>query len=100
MKSSFEKDLICPKTLNVAFSAKVQTTSASWCMRVVWPDSSLVFRTRRPVEVKGTIDGQPFEDRFWPVGDGAPELHVLRYICQALKKKEGDTVNIFLEERV
>ena len=22
------------------------------------------------------------------------------YICQALKKKEGDTVNIFLEERV
>jgi hypothetical protein len=93
-------DLPAPKTLNVAFSAKLQTTSVSGLMRVVWPDSSLVFRTRGTVKAKGTIDGEAFEGNLYPTDNGAHELHILRYICEKAGKKEGDTVNVFVEERL
>jgi len=38
---------------------------------LIWPDSVAFFGTRKPVKVKGTIDGYIFQTTFLPWGDGA-----------------------------
>lgn len=67
---------------------------------VDWPDSADVFGTRKPVKVKGTIDGHAFQATFLPTGNGPHFLPLRAAILKAIQKDVGDTVEVHLTERV
>ncbi len=57
------------------------------------------FGTRSLVKVAGTIDGQPFESAFMPLGDGTHKLPVKQDLLRVLGKAPGETVTIHLTQR-
>lgn len=67
---------------------------------LTWTESVAFFETRKPVKVKGEIDGYAFEATFLPMGDGTHILPVKAATLKAIKKQPGDMVEVVLQERL
>lgn len=67
---------------------------------VVVPGSADLFGTRKPVKVRGHIEGEEFAATLLPTGDGTHMLPVKAALRKAIEKGGGDTVAVHLVERV
>ena len=67
---------------------------------LIWPESVTFFETRKPVKVKGAIEGHAFEATFLPWGDGTHILPIQSATLKAIQKQEGDAVEVVLQERL
>jgi hypothetical protein len=87
--------------INKTFTSKLHKVDSKggWTY-AVWPETTEFFGTRGAVKVKGTVDGEPFQSSFMPMGDGVQMLPMNAAVRKAIGKQAGDTVTIKLEERL
>lgn len=87
--------------LNKHFTAALQKSSSKggWTY-VVWTESVNFFKTKGLVKVRGTIDGHPFLSSFMALGNGTHKLPVKADIRKLIKKEEGNSVAVHLQERI
>jgi hypothetical protein len=76
--------------MDTRFTARLQTSPAKggWTY-VVMPGSAARFGTRGLVEVRGTLDGTPFQGSSMALGDGTHELPVRAELRRTLDKQAG-----------
>ena len=67
---------------------------------VVMSDVPELFGTRGLVEIRGEIDGEPFDGALMAQGDGTHRLPVRAALRKAIGKEAGATVVVRLEERI
>jgi hypothetical protein len=59
-----------------------------------------VYGVKGRVNVKGTLDGLPYEGVIEPIGNGTHVMIVRNEQLKALRKSIGDTVTVFMERDV
>lgn len=86
--------------IDLTFTVPVQSDESpgAWTIAVL-PDSGRLLGTRRPVKVKGHLDGHQFAATLLPMGDGTHMLPLKAALRAAAGKGAGDQVTIQLTER-
>jgi len=87
--------------LNKTFTAPIiaEDKKGGWTY-LIWPESVAFFETRKPVKVKGTIDGHDFQATFLPWGDGTHMMPIKAALLTTLNKQAGEMVEVSLTERL
>ena len=87
--------------VNITLHTTLQTEpgKGSWTY-VVWDGVSDTFGTRRPVKVRGNIDGYEFENSFLPLRNGTHLMGVNQKTRKAIGKEAGDKVSVQIYGRV
>lgn len=88
-------------SLDKTFTASLRRDGSpgGWTI-VVMPGSGEYFGTRRPVKVRGEMDGHPFAATLLPTGDGTHMVPVKAELRDAVGKTDGAPVTVRLIERL
>jgi hypothetical protein len=89
-----------PTPINKKFTAKIEKRPDLGWIHVMWTESVSYFGSTKSVKVAGTMDGIEFQTAFLPWGDGTQFLPVSAKLLKAMKKQPGDTIEIYLRERL
>ena len=88
-----------PQAVDAVFTAPIQKDGA-FATYLTVPGSAELFGTRRPVEVGGTIDGQPFTATCMPSGVAPHWLPLRATLCKVIGEDQaGVEVPVQLRQR-
>ena len=72
--------------------------SGAWTFLTVPFDVEKEYGSKAKVQVKGTIDGLPYQSTLLPLGGGKHNLVVKKEIREKIEKEAGDMVSVTMEK--